>query len=273
MGYNTKFEGKLKFAKPLSDETKKYINNFFRTRHYKRDANLVKDQLQKHGINISEITLPYGPHKGELGEECCFITMDKYEEEIFEVNENGSVQYPTYCKDYNKPPEDCPSLWCNWRYDEKENALYLINGKTYYYTEWLEWLIKNIFAHEPNKLKGRITWQGEDIYDRGYFIVDDNKVKIVRIYVPEKVYIVSEKETINCSEHIKSESAFISEKDAINHFEMLKNNIKENDRFFNENGIAKTNCKETCGKYSYEIREGDTYDNSVLIEIKEYDIE
>ena len=82
-----------------------------------------------------------------------------------------------YTIDYNTPPSDCPSLWCDWYYDSATKEFKPSDGKTYEYIRWLEWLIKYIFNPADIKLNGEILWQGEDILDRGIIHVKDNVVE------------------------------------------------------------------------------------------------
>lgn len=276
MGYTTDFVGNLTFEKPLSEPLREYLKNFFAIRHYCRDVELIKQQLEKKNISLAEVTPPCGIHKNDLGENGCFFAPTELMEMDFDkkISQYG-ITHPTYCKDYNMTPADCPSLWCDWRYDDDTNSLYLLCGKTYAYVEWLEWLMRNIFSYEPNDLNGCITWQGEDMDDKGQIIVQHNKIisKTTINNIPEKVYIVSETEAINCSEYDRTTKAFTEEQKAKEYFEKLKEEVKNNKTFFDDNQILLENCKELTDEHTYEIIEGNTYDNSISIKITEYEIE
>jgi len=93
--------------------------------------------------------------------------------------------------DFNIPPgqkgwsydnkEGQPGLWCKWCLEfnsetEKYELVWSGEEKFYYYTEWLEYLIKHFFAPWKLKLNGEITWQGEESSDMGKIIVVDNVV-------------------------------------------------------------------------------------------------
>jgi hypothetical protein len=75
-------------------------------------------------------------------------------------------------------PEQCqPGLWCQWVISDDCTLLEWDGGeKFYYYTEWLEYMIKHFFNPWGIKLNGEIEWNGEDRNDRGKIVVTDNEV-------------------------------------------------------------------------------------------------
>jgi hypothetical protein len=82
-------------------------------------------------------------------------------------------------RDYNRPPQGQPGLWCRWEPDEDGTAI-AWNGaeKFYYYIEWLEYLIEHFLGPWGYLLNGEVHWQGQDEDDTGKILVEDNGVEI-----------------------------------------------------------------------------------------------
>lgn len=76
-----------------------------------------------------------------------------------------------------------PGIWCQWIINSNKKLEWNGAEKFYNYVEWMEYLIKNIFAPSGYKLYGRIRFQGERFLDIGIIYVKDNVVrKIYGIY-------------------------------------------------------------------------------------------
>ena len=191
MGYYTEFSGGLSFDKPLSAEMERFLLNFSRTRHYMRNADALKANLKVRNIAEKDV-LPPVSNITDLGENAKFFAIENGDETKL-MNTKPKRPDPEkesttdfllfrlmgndYTIDYNTPPSDCPSLWCDWYYDSATKEFKPSDGKTYEYIRWLEWLIKYIFNPADIKLNGEILWQGEDILDRGIIHVKDNVVE------------------------------------------------------------------------------------------------
>lgn len=146
MGYTTYFEGRLKFDRPVEDETFKLVNGLANTRRMKRKVD------PKYGVD------------GEF-----YIDGEGF---MGQGSEDNIV-------DHNTPPETQPSLWLQWNInDDHEHLEWDGSEKFYSYIEWLEYLIEKIFDPKGYKLNGEIEWTGEDPDDRGMIKVVDNKVTV-----------------------------------------------------------------------------------------------
>lgn len=65
-----------------------------------------------------------------------------------------------------------PGFWCQWVVNEKGNIEWDGGEKFYAYTAWLQYLVDKFFKPWGVKLKGEITWQGEDFGDVGQIVID-----------------------------------------------------------------------------------------------------
>ena len=81
--------------------------------------------------------------------------------------------------DYNTPPKTQPGLWCQWLIQEDKQTIEWDGGeKFYHYVEWIKYFINSILKPQKYILNGQVTWQGEDIGDRGLIIIKNNKVTV-----------------------------------------------------------------------------------------------
>jgi hypothetical protein len=171
MGYTTDFFGSLKLSRPATQQETEYINKLSDTRRMKRDVEKLFELYDgKHGN-------PFAKTREEIyGVDGEYFVGDR---------ENASVI------DHNCPPgqddwltgshQDAgqPGLWCNWILTDDGTELKW-NGSEKFcsYVEWLEYLIKHFFEPWGIELNGEIEWQGEDRYDIGKIVVDDNEVEV-----------------------------------------------------------------------------------------------
>ena len=167
MGYNTEFEGRINTNKPMSNELIIWLDKFSKTRHYSIDTALLKESfLEK---TIREMLPPIGNYREnvDMGIEGKFLAHgDEYHR-------------PKYCDNYNKPADDCPGLWLQWRVTEDGYGIEWDMGEKFYnYTEWLEWLILYIFEPGGYILNGKIRFQGQNYNDQGHIYVENNVVTI-----------------------------------------------------------------------------------------------
>jgi len=148
MGYTTEFEGVFKLNKKLKKEDHEFLFKLANTRRMARSVDA------KYGI------------EGEFfvdGKGCC-----------------GQDEDSTII-DYNRPPKTQPGLWCQWvPSSDGKGIQWDGNEKFYNYTEWLEYLIKNVLAPRGYKLSGSVNFFGEDRTDIGNITVKNNKVTVKR---------------------------------------------------------------------------------------------
>ena len=143
----------------------KLVNLLAKTRRMKRDNNKIS--------KVFNIEIPNTNYFGNQGE--FFININ-------DIEDFGQVKDDTVI-DYNQPPYTQPGLWLQWivKYDENDNKFRLTwdgGEKFYYYIEWLEYLIENIFKPKNILLNGEIEYTGEtsDTPD-GVIIVKDNIIQ------------------------------------------------------------------------------------------------
>lgn len=156
MGYITEFAGRFNLDRPLTQEHANYLNRFNQTRRVKRDVNVIEPLPDPVRLAVN---LPIGI-EGEY-----FVDSDKRDASVI---------------DYNSPSTSQPGLWCNWK-PTSDNRGIECDGmeKFYYYTEWLEYLLKNFIVPWGYILNGTVSWQGEDPTDQGEIVVTDNIIKVM----------------------------------------------------------------------------------------------
>ncbi len=172
MGYTTEFEGRFEISPPLSPEHRTYLAEFARTRRMRRgqefqagignrEVPVLKDPVRE------SVGLPWGIQ----GEFC--VAGPGY---------RGQDRDPSI-EDYNYPPGTQPGLWCQWVPTEDGSSLVWDGGeKFYFYTEWLEYMIKNFFIPWGYVLNGAVKYAGEDSSDRGRIDVKNNKIGSLTAY-------------------------------------------------------------------------------------------
>lgn len=150
MGYTTSFWGDVKVDPPLNAEEVKYLHDFNRSRRMKRGKG------------------SYYANPGSDG-----FGQD-HEDDII---------------DYNFPPDDQPSLWCQWAPTDDGSAIAWDDGEKFYGAdEWMKYIIDHFlkpgalaknelpFLQANHVVNGTINAQGEDSDDRWQLIVRDNVV-------------------------------------------------------------------------------------------------
>lgn len=146
MGYDTSFEGKFDFDKPLDNKTYFLLKGLSETRRVKRRV---------------------GPEYGTEGE--------------FYVEGGGFMgqAHESNIIEYNWPPKTQPSLWCQWIPTEDRLHLEWDGGEKFSeYVEWLEYLLQKIIIPAGYVLNGTIKWDGEEQGDTGKIIVTNNLVTV-----------------------------------------------------------------------------------------------
>lgn len=162
MGYHTEFEGYLNISPSLKSEHIQYLQKFSETRRMKRSeakVKLLEDDIR--GIT----DLPVG-RDGEY-----FVGGKGWSGQ----DEDKSIV------DYNHPPASQPGLWCSWTVNDDGTFLEWDGKEKFYdYVEWLRYLIVHFMQRWGYTLNGEIDYRGEDFYDVGTIVVEDNIVTVKR---------------------------------------------------------------------------------------------
>lgn len=159
MGYTTDFYGHFAVTKPLSLAQVSYLKKFAETRRMKRNpelaARLPDPAREAIGLPIGNEGGYFVGGTGECGQD-----------------EDASVA------DYNSPPSDQPSQWCQWEPSE-DGARIEWNGaeKFYRYVEWLQYIIQHFLIPWDCVLNGEVEWEGEDPADVGVIRVSNNRIE------------------------------------------------------------------------------------------------
>lgn len=172
MGYTTDFWGSVSIDKPVDEDTFNLVTGICRTRRMKRDPQKLAKRLK---MTKKEVLEKYGA-------ECQFY----FEEKDFE--NAGQAQRPEIVE-FNRPPCDQPSLWCQWQLMEDRQTIEWDGGEKFYnYVEWMEYLVDKILEPQGYIVNGEINWQGEDSNDKGKLVVVNNEVEVrdaLIFYVPQ----------------------------------------------------------------------------------------
>lgn len=169
MGYTIKYSGSFDLNKPLTKKLAKYLLDFSRTRHFKRD-------LPDFGI---EGEFFIDPTEKKIN---FWDNFQKYAK-VGLTHEEVLVKLREECKiiDYNHPPISQPGLWCQWIPTEDRSAIkWDENEKFYNADKWLTYIIENFLKPKGYILDGIVSFHdsGLDEYQEeyGYIVVKDNKV-------------------------------------------------------------------------------------------------
>lgn len=69
-----------------------------------------------------------------------------------------------------------PGQFCQWVVTKHLDGIeWDQNEKFYEYTEWLQWIIDEILKPAGINLFGRVEFQGEDVQDHGWLVVEDDQ--------------------------------------------------------------------------------------------------
>ena len=153
MGYHTEFIGHFTVEPPLNEAERTYLTKFAQTRRMDRAKGSY-----------------YVDNAGDYGQD--------REDDV---------------RDYNRPPSDQPSLWCQWVPSADGTRIeWDGNEKFYSSQEWITYIIDNFL--KPNakastsgdsqfddftfdhKVSGVIECEGEDRQDTWLLTVEDNNV-------------------------------------------------------------------------------------------------
>lgn len=165
MGYTTYFEGQFTVEPPLNAQEIAYLTDFAETRRVDRER---------------------GP----------YFVGDRH------VFGSGMDACPDI-RNYNKPPEGQPGLWCQWVPTEDGKAIQWDEGeKAYYMEEWIVYIIDHFLrpgAHAQgcgdaqfspftfdHKVNGVVYASGEDPGDLWAVRIVDN---VVTVYGAQIAYV------------------------------------------------------------------------------------
>ena len=161
MGYTTYFNGQFDLDKPLTLSQAAYLAKFAETRRMVRDpekALTLPDPIREAvGLGIGRQGGYFVGGSGDFGQDRDISILD-----------------------YNNPPADQPSLWCQWVPDASGISIVQDEGEKFYgYVEWIEYLIEHFLGPWGYVLNGSVSWEGEDSDDRGIIYIKDNVVEAV----------------------------------------------------------------------------------------------
>lgn len=190
MGYTTDFSGSFKLNRPATATEIAYINAFANTRRMGRNvAQLMAILKGEKGLPyVFNTTIEQNKHIKALEKSGLNVSVTpktnkdtRTAEEIYGVEGEFVIDdEATGVLDYNTPPKTQAGLWNHWVLSKDGKTLHHDGGeKTYYYTEWLTYMIENFFKKWGIILNGEVTWTGEDRDDIGKIVVTDNKVEIL----------------------------------------------------------------------------------------------
>jgi len=116
----------------------------------------------------------------------------------FNVTPPMTKEHREYINNINKGSEGAhqvqPDSWCGWfvvdkdgfhdllgEFNPDESVLRTWDGliKFYDYTEWLEYLIKNLFEPNGYTVNGEVQWDGDERDDTGTITITNNKVEAI----------------------------------------------------------------------------------------------
>lgn len=193
MGYTTQFDGVFHLSRRLTEDEKKYINSFSKTRRMKRDVKKLMELHQgKYGYPFPMNNTPEAIY-GKDGEYFVGIGQEKDGSIIDYNTPPGQVDFADKNFDFNERLEEnekrisrgeCqPGLWCDWivtsyEYENEDVVEWDGGAKFYRYCEWIKYLINHFFSKWGVLLNGNVVWSGEEIDDRGRITIADNVVDV-----------------------------------------------------------------------------------------------
>lgn len=150
MGYTTDFDGQIDVVPALNVQELRFLEKFADTRRMDREKG------------------PYYVDSGGMAGQA----------------HEGDI------RNYNKPPDGQPSLWCQWvPNDDGDGLVWNQEEKFYESPEWMAYLIQHFLGTNPlakaelpflqgHVLNGTISAQGEEPSDRWLLHVKDNQVTV-----------------------------------------------------------------------------------------------
>ena len=156
MGYKTVWEGcyyvhdkngkQTRLPKKIAD----LIIGLSNTRRMERDTCLLAKRLHMSKEKCERLYGQYGERYIEKDHETTF----------------GQTDYPEILN-YNQPPPNQPSLWCDFTYNRKSQVIeWRESEKTREGLAWIRYIANLVHSHGYD-LKGHMSWQGEEEDDKG----------------------------------------------------------------------------------------------------------
>lgn len=168
MGYATWFTGNLKLDKQLAPHHLAYLQAFNTAQHVCWDVERLKNEPDP----VREaVGLP-------LGEYGCYFTgrgfKDEYSYPPWRYMGRAETD-PAYLGGVCPgTPDHC----CDWRPNDKGTELIASADKFYGYIQWLQYLLDHFLIPWGYVLSGKMTWQGEENDDTGFFVVEKNRITV-----------------------------------------------------------------------------------------------
>lgn len=162
MGYDTWFRGGFNIWPELCPEHFAYLRKFSQIRHVKRNLKLLK--------NVSDpereaVGLP-------IGEDGLFYVGGK---SWFEPGKDEDASIVNF----NHTPSGAFSFYCCWTpTEDRQQLVWDGSEKFYYYVEWLQFVIDNFFKPWGYVLNGSVDWHGEDFFDTGTIVLNNNQIEV-----------------------------------------------------------------------------------------------
>lgn len=159
MGYDTNFFGEFELDKELTKDQHKYLCLFNEKRHFQIKDSFFEKKSKPSVMKNLNI---------DFGEDGCFYVDEEnnlkyYDSSIIEI-----------AKNYNRPPGDCPGLWCGWiPSNDKKHIIWDRVEKFYNYTEWLNFIISKFLNPWEIEIFGSVKFQGEHPNDVGFIRIKD----------------------------------------------------------------------------------------------------
>lgn len=165
MGYHTNFIGSFLLDKKLKPAHREYLFAFSQTRRMIRNEKVANDFDDPVRIKAN---LP-------LGSEACYFVGAKG---FSGQDKDNSIV------NYNKPPKDQPSLWCQFIPSKDGKEIIWDQGEKFYnYIEWIKYLIIHFIEPWGYKLNGSVKWMGEDPRDVGIINIKDNQIEVINLSI------------------------------------------------------------------------------------------
>ena len=176
MGYDTTFDGVLDINPHLNVHQVAYVQGFNKTRHMPRETRLIEnvpDPLRTNvGLPLGDFGMFYlgdTPRNGIRGQ-----NWDKADPN----HDLGIIEHGSGILKLD-PRKTLPDLWCQWTVNDAGSYLEWDQGEKFYnYTEWLDWMIRQLFVRWRRTLNGTIAWRGESFDDIGKIIVVNNQITV-----------------------------------------------------------------------------------------------
>jgi hypothetical protein len=152
MGYTTDFYGFWTLTPALSLAQTDYLQKFSRTRRVQRNPDAIIDR------RLAAIRLDLGVDAEY------FVDTEDEDRSIVDVNQ---------------PPGKQPSLWCQWRVNDRGNRLEHNGGENFYeYVPWLDYLVEHFFTPWGVRINGSVRYEGKELIDSGTIEIIDNHIEV-----------------------------------------------------------------------------------------------